>query len=105
MYSRHQQQYQQQSIATASPERLVLKLYDLGIASCRRDDRAKVRSVLVELMSSLNHERGGDIAARLQALYEFCLNESAMGELDTVQDILEGLREAWQEGVLERKAA
>lgn len=105
MYSRHQQQYQQQSIATAPPERLVLKLYDLGITSCRRDDRAKLRSVLVELMSSLDHEQGGDLAARLQALYEFCLNESAMGDLTAVQEILEGLRDAWQEGVLNRKAA
>lgn len=105
MYSRHQQQYQQQSITTASSERLVLKLYDLGIASCRRDDRAKLRSVLVELMSSLDFERGGEIADRLHALYEFCLNESAMGSLDTVQDILEGLREAWAEGVIQKRAA
>lgn len=105
MYSRHHQQYQKQSIKTASPERLVLKLYDLAIASCRQEDRSKLRAVLVELISSLDFERGGEIAERLQALYEFCLNESAMGDLSTVQDILEGLRDAWQQGVLEKQPA
>src|SRR5690625_6927553 len=43
-------QYQQQSVLTSSPEQLILKIYDLGIAACRRNDRSKVRAVLAELM-------------------------------------------------------
>lgn len=105
MYSRHQQRYQQQSITTASPERLVLKLYNLGIRSCRQNDRAKLRDVLVELMSSLDFERGGEIADQLHALYEFCLRESAMGSLEPVQEILEGLRDAWSQSVVQKQAA
>jgi flagellar protein FliS len=101
----HMRQYQHQAIATSSPERLVVKLYDLGIAACYRDDRPKVRAVLVELMAALNHDRGGDIAGRLQAIYEYCLNESALGNLGVVAELLGGLREAWQEGVLCRPAA
>jgi flagellar protein FliS len=98
-------QYQHQSIATASPERLIAKLYDLGIAACHRGDRAKARAVLVELMGALDHERGGDVAARLHSIYEFCLNESALGDLDAVGELLDGLREAWHDGVLARPAA
>lgn len=105
MYSRPHQRYQEQAIQTASPEQLILKLYDLGIASCRNGDRAKLRSVLVELMSSLNFEVGGELANRLYAIYEFCLNESAMGDLEPIQEMLVGLREAWKEGVLERQPA
>lgn len=101
----HMRQYQHQAIATASPERLVVKLYDLGIAACYRDDRPKVRAVLVELMAALNHERGGELAGRLQAIYEYCLNESAMGNLSLVAELLAGLREAWQEGVVRRSVA
>ena len=101
----HMRQYQHQAIATASPERLVVKLYDLGIAACYRDDRPKVRAVLVELMAALNHKNGGEIAGRLQVLYEYCLNESALGNLSVVAELLGGLREAWQEGVLCRPAA
>ena len=97
--------YQEQAVLSASPEQLILKLYDLGIAACRRNDRPKVRAVLVELMSALNFEAGGELAERLYALYEFCLRESAIGDLAVVQRILEGLREAWHEGVVMARAA
>ena len=106
MYPNHRmRQYQQQALATASPDRLVAKLYDLGISACHRDDRTKVRAVLVELMSALDHEHGGELAGRLHAIYEFCLNESALGDLATVGELLDGLRQAWQEGVLARPVA
>ena len=98
-------QYQHQAIRSASPEQLVLKLYDHGITSCRRGDRAKVRAVLVELVSSLDFEQGGDLAHRLSALYEYCLTESATGDLAAVEEVLGGLRQAWKQGVMARKAA
>lgn len=98
-------QYQQQAVRSASPELLILKLYDHGVASCRRNDRAMVRAVLVELASSLDFEQGGEIAERLSAIYEYCLAESATGDLGTVEELLDGLREAWKQGVMARKAA
>ena len=98
-------QYQQQAVRSASPEQLILKLYDHCIASCRRNDRTKVRAVLVELISSLDFEQGGDIAHGLSSLYEYCLAESATGDLNAVEEVLCGLREAWKQGVMARKAA
>ena len=98
-------QYQQQAVRVATPEQIVLKLYDLGIAACHRDDRARLRAVLVELLSSLNFEQGGEIAQRLSALYEYCLNECASGNVSGVEALLSGLREAWKQGVLTRQAA
>lgn len=105
MYSRHHKRYQEQAIQTASPEQLILKLYNLGISSCENGDRSKLRAVLVELISSLNFDEGGDLANRLYAIYEFCLNESTMGELKPIQEMLEGLRDAWRDGVLEKQMA
>ena len=102
MYTNARKTYQQQSVKTATPEKLILELYNLGVRACREDDRDKVRSVLVELLGSLDHDRGGEIADRLQAIYEYCLNESATGDLSDVQDILEGLRDAWKEGVIQQ---
>jgi flagellar protein FliS len=98
-------QYQQQAIASSSPAQLVLKLYDLGIQCCRRDDRSKLRAVLAELIGSLKFEEGGDIANRLYSLYEYCLNESVGGDLEIVGEVLNGLRDAWKEGVVSRQAA
>ena len=97
-------QYQHQDVTSASPERLIVKLYDLGIAACYRGDQEQTRAVIIELMSSLNHEQGGDLAARLYALYVYCLDECTRGDLHTVADLFGGLREAWQEGVLRRAA-
>ncbi len=106
MYTtQHIRQYQQQALASATPEVLIAKLYDLGIASCHRKDRAKLRAVLVELISSLDFERGGEIAERLHMIYEYCMHQSATGDLDTVCTLLSGLRDAWREGVLHRKVA
>ncbi len=105
MYSSvRMRQYQQQAVLSCSPEQLILKLYDLGITACRQEDRSKLRSVLTELMSSLDLSQG-EIATRLQALYEYCLIESANGDLSVVQDLLQGLREAWRDGVVTLKAA
>lgn len=98
-------QYQEQAIASSSPAQLVLKLYDLGIQCCLREDRPRLRAVLAELVGSLNFEEGGDIADRLYALYEYCLNESVHGDLTIVKDVLDGLREAWKQGVVTSQVA
>ncbi len=105
MNTTYMRRYQEQAIASASPQQLVAKLYDLGIGACHADNRAKVRAVLVELVSSLDMEKGGDVAARLYALYQYCMEESMTGDLGTVCTLFEGLREAWREGVLARRAA
>ncbi len=106
MYAAHRmRQYQQQAIVSSSPEQLILKLYDLGIKCCLQGNRSKLRAVLAELVGSLNFESGGDIADRLYSLYEYCVAESVDGDLEIVRDVLTGLREAWNEGVIARKAA
>ncbi|NNE70305.1 MAG: flagellar protein FliS [Rhodothermales bacterium] len=89
--------YQTQAVLSASPEQLVVKLYDLGIGACHRDDRYKLRAVLKELISSLDLDKGGELAGRLYALYVFCMEQSTDGDLQAVADLLEGLREAFRE--------
>lgn len=98
-------QYQEQAVVSASPEQLVAKLYDLGVSACHREDRVKLRAVLVELVSSLSFEKGGELAPQLYGLYEFCISESGAGPLEPICEILSGLRDAWREGVLTRRAA
>lgn len=98
-------QYQQQAVAASTPEQLIAKLYDVGVSACHREDRSKLRAVLVELIGSLNFEAGGELAHRLHTLYDFCLSESIDGDLDVVCRLLSELRDAWREGVLLRKAA
>ncbi len=104
MYSARQQ-YQQQAVQTASPEKLIDKLYEAGIQACHQEDRDTLREVLVELIEALNMEQGGELADRLLGIYEFCLNECATGDLDMIRGLLEELRDGWREGVLEQQPA
>ena len=98
-------QYQQQAVLSASPEQLIAKLYDFGIAACHTGDTTKLRRVLVELISALNFEKGGEIAQRLHAIYEYCLMESASGSLSVVLDLLSGLRDAWRDVIVASRRA
>ena len=98
-------QYQQQAVQTASPEKLIDKLYEAGIQACHQEDRDTLREVLLELIKALNMEQGGELADRLLSIYEFCFNECATSDLDMIRGLLEELREGWCEGVLERQPA
>ncbi len=93
------QQYQRQDVLSASPTQLVTKLYDLAILACNNDDRIKLRKVLIELISSLNFEEGGDVAIRLSQIYEFCMRESVSGDLLQISEMLSDLRDTWKESL------
>jgi flagellar protein FliS len=119
--------YLEQSIQTASPARLVLALYDGAIGAVERATEAlspeagrvlhpeagqanevahrelvRAQNILTELRYSLDHDRGGVIAANLEALYTWCLSQlleanlakDATG-LPPVQKVLGELRDAW----------
>jgi flagellar protein FliS len=110
--------YQQQSILTAPPERLVVMLYDGCLrflhqaAYAMREDKPRdadarlkrAEAIIDELLNTLDHKRGGEIASRLQGIYVFCrrhlldarrANDADM--VDKVAELLGELRDAWAE--------
>ena len=120
--------YLEQSIQTASPARLVLALYDGAIGAVERATEAlapsgadeavrleaayateiahkelvKAQNIVSELRYSLDHERGGAIAANLHSLYSWCLAQLVEANtakdpsgLPHVQKVLADLRDAW----------
>jgi flagellar protein FliS len=89
-------QYLEEQIGGLSPTELVVKLYDIGIASCVRKDRVRLSRVLVELISALNFEYR-DISVGLFKLYNYCMRLAKEGDFDAVQPVLEELREAWSQ--------
>jgi flagellar protein FliS len=113
-------QYQQNQIATASPEQILLMLYDGAIRFLRKamagieasDEEAKrygiskCMAIVSELSNSLNYEIGGKIAEDLDGLYAFMMREmtdaNLSGDLDklrVVETLLMDLRETWGEAV------
>lgn len=109
--------YTEASVMTASPEQLVVMLYDGAIgflhqaaAALRagrliqsRDRLHKAQAVIEELNRSLD-VRHGEIAHGLRSIYTFCLRhlidstaESDADGYEKVAALLADLRESWQE--------
>jgi flagellar protein FliS len=107
--------YQQQSIMTAPPERLVIMLYDGAIrfffqaaAALREDARATAferldrgEAIVDHLLATLDMS-AGEVAQRLEGVYVFCkrlLLEARLDrdadKVDLVRSYLGDLREAW----------
>lgn len=110
--------YQRTEVLSTSPERLVPVLYEQLLVNLRRGGMfirkreiegkftslAKSADIISELLGSLDHEVGGDLAARLAGLYGFWMKEIAIAgreldaaRLDRVAEMVASLAETWNE--------
>ena len=110
------QSYQQNAVLTAPPGRLVVMLYEGAGRFLRRASLAmqngdvartntalqRAEAIINELLVTLDHEKGGEIAASLRDLYLFCrrhLNEARIEKdhekIDAVVGLLAELRDAF----------
>jgi flagellar protein FliS len=113
-------QYQNNQILNASPEQILILLYDGSIRFCRQAIHAmdegnrlvqaekisRAMAIVCEFANTLNHEVGGEIATDLDALYSFMTRELTRANvqndrkaLETVEDLLTGLRSTWVEAI------
>ena len=86
--------YITQQINAMTPMELLLKLYDVAIASCAQRDKERLSRAIVELIAALNFDYK-EIAIGLFRLYNYCLRNARMGHFDLVKPILIDLRDAW----------
>jgi flagellar protein FliS len=116
-YGRYAEAYKQTAVITSDPGKLIVMLYDgairfLTLATDRLEKRdafgvnqnlIKGKSIIAELMASLNMEKGGEIAANLQRLYAYMFNQLVDanvskdgGRVNHVIGLLKELRAGWQ---------
>lgn len=107
--------YQESSVLTASPEQLVVMLYDGAVRFLRQAEAAmgegawthglerlgRAEAILDELLATLNMD-AGEIAERLQAIYVFSKRQLIEARLQRdpqkvtqVRTLVGDLREAW----------
>jgi len=106
-------------VEAASPHRLILMLYEGALLSlsmaeqCMKDGRVADRGVAISkaisiigegLRASLNTEAGGELAARLDAIYDYMVvrlvEANTSGKVEFVQEVAQLLRQlqsAWAE--------
>ncbi len=108
--------YQQGQVGSANPVRIVLLLYEGAVRFGRQaqagfDEPAvrghalgRTHAIVSELLSALDHARGGPIATNLESLYQFVLEgviranvDGDRSSLDAVIPVMETLESAWRE--------
>lgn len=117
-YGRYSQAYQKAAVNTMDQRKLIIMLYDgairfLTAASEKlgkegdpyeaHKNLMKGKSIIAELLSSLNLDEGGEIARNLQRLYTYMFNQCIeanlnkdVKQLNQVIDLLKELRMGWQ---------
>ena len=117
-YGNYAQEYRKNAVIGASPVQLVVMLYDGAlkfmeqgkVSMAARDIQKqnhyiqKAQRIVMELMSSLDMVKGGEIAKNLLALYTYVLEELVSANiedrsecLDRAMRTLTELRESWVE--------
>ena len=114
------QKYKTAQYSTASPEQLLLMLYEGAIKYARQAQKdmeernieaannklKKTEDIISELMVSLNMDEGGEIAQNLYNLYDY-MNRRLIqanirkdpGLVDEVINLLTSLKESWEEAI------
>ena len=111
-------EYMRTQTETSSPTKLVVMLYDgavrflslgrekmaVGDVEARHNYLVKAQRIIGELLSSLDFEKGGEIARNLQRIYTYMLQQLVEANLhdrvepiDDVIKLLRELRESWAE--------
>jgi len=117
-YNKALDSYNQMNINIDKPEKLILMLYEGALRFTNFAKKAirennveekvkyiiKVSNIFIELINSLDFEKGGDIAYYLSGLYTHQLKLLAKANLendekylDDVIRVLKGLIEAWRD--------
>ena len=102
--SRNFNPYLLNDINNASPEQLIMKVYDFAILNCQRHEMIKTNEAIQVLVNALNfdNETAKEISMGLLRLYQFCQEQTRKNNYDEVYKILTGLRDTWQTALMNR---
>ncbi|HKI99387.1 MAG TPA: flagellar export chaperone FliS [bacterium] len=116
-YGRYSQAYKKAAVSTLDQRKLIVMLYDgaikfltLATDKMNRGDTYEAhrnllrgKSIIAELLASLNVDAGGEIARNLQRLYTYMFNELIEANLNNdvervgmVIGLLKELKVGWQ---------
>lgn len=119
-------QYRQTQAQTASRVQLVVMLYEGVLRFCalaevatragdieaRHTNIVKAEAIIAELAGTLNYEAGGDLAANLGRLYDYCYRRLVEANIRQeaaiiaeVRGLIAELLEAWREIARQEQAA
>lgn len=113
-------QYQKNEVETASPEKILILLYDGAIQFLNKAKIAMEQknipeihnniigceNIIMEFINTVDEENGGDFAVRIKALYEYFYNtlvqanmKKDVTKIDEVLKHLVELRATWKQAI------
>lgn len=113
-------QYQQNSVTTASPEKILIMLYDGAIqflnkakVAMQNNDIQEIHNnivgaerIIAEFMNTLDIEAGGDVAKNLYGLYEYLnhrlIHANIKKDMNALEEVLRHLKElknTWEQAI------
>ena len=116
--SQYHNQYRKNAISTSSQGRLIIMMYEgaikfatMAIKSIDEGDIAgqgkyisKTHDIISELSLALDIEKGGEVALRLESLYQYTLSQLTIANiksdrkaLENIIKILSPLNNAWEQ--------
>ena len=124
-YGRPYQAYQQTSVQTSSQKQLIVMLYDgmhrFMSQACQAIDQKEIEAahhnlsktgkILLELLSTLREDQGGEVAQNLKKLYVYCYERIVIANLkkdkamvEEVMLVIGNLRDGWKQLYKESQA-
>lgn len=112
------QAYQNNQVTTAPQKKLIIMLYDgaiknLKLAKMAMEEKEiektnnhliKAQNIIMELMTTLNFEAGGEVAKNLHQLYDYMYRKLIRANIDKdidgineVEKYMEELRDTWEQ--------
>ena len=90
-------QYLVNEITQATPQQLLIKIYDFAIVNCKKENLAKTNEALQVLINALSFDgkEVSEISTGLLKLYQYCQNEMRNKNYTIVYKILNELKESW----------
>jgi len=103
-YNKRANQYVANEIMNASPEELIMKVYDFAIVNSKKKNMLKTNEALQVLINALNfeHPAAKEISAGLLKIYLHCQEQMRRRKNEDVTRILTELRDTWRTALQQR---
>lgn len=104
MPSQRINQYISNEILSATPEQIIMRIYDFAIVNCQKHNVIKTNEALQVLINALNFDAPAakEISIGLFRLYQFCQDQMRKKKYDVVQRVLTELKESWEQALKNR---
>lgn len=109
--------YRTAGISTADPITLTTMLYDGALKAIKKarmysrdgnrerflDEAQRAHLIIGELMATLDHEKGGELAGQMSAIYAYCIRcliQASLGDvakLDEAETHMSRIADAWKQ--------